>query len=52
MKKQVVRFVQDESDANRDQGSDQAIFDRRGTRLILYETHDLLLHDNSPVYSS
>ena len=38
------------NDANRDQGRDQSIFDRRGTRPILHETHDMLLRDNSPVY--
>src|SRR6476620_7905047 len=36
------------NDADSDQGSDQAVFDGRGARLILHKTLDLVLHDDSP----
>ena len=35
-------------DANSDQGGDEAVLDGRCTRLVLHETLDMVLHDNSP----
>src|SRR5262249_11789786 len=35
-------------DAHGDQGGDQAVLDGRRARLVLQETLDVVLHDNSP----
>src|SRR5204863_4879836 len=36
-------------DANCDQGRDEAVLDGRRTRLVLHETHDMVLHDTLPL---
>src|SRR5436190_14101446 len=38
-------------DANCDQSCDEAVLDRRGARLVLHETCNEVLHDNTPTDS-
>ena len=37
---------------NGDQGRDEAVLDGGGARLVLDETSNKLLHDNSPKFTS